>query len=171
MEKATFDQVWKTVKLGTGLQTAEDFRRAFRNDGIRIGNWADDILGRPAFTVATKETELELVKVSVAELGFKDGACREDIYKQALRSGLELCPNEVGPQLRLQYKDQPRGEWILIAMEPIAGSDGGLSVFFVERDGRGLWLSGSCGSPVSVWSSHSQWVFARRKLALGSLEH
>ncbi|MDO8664011.1 MAG: hypothetical protein Q7K44_00445, partial [Candidatus Liptonbacteria bacterium] len=116
--------LWKTIKLDTGLKTADDFRKALKQSGCKIGNWGNDILGNPAFTVSDTETEVDLVNVSVAELGFKNGAPRKDIYERAVSLGLELCPNEVGPQLRLQYTDQPKGEWLRIAMEPITGSDG-----------------------------------------------
>ncbi len=155
--------VWKTIKLGTGLKTADDFRQALKASGFEIGNWANDILGKPAFTAAAKETEVELVRVSVAELGFKNGATRQDIYQRAQELGLELCPNEVGPQLRLQYKDQPYNEWLRIAMESIAGSGGGLVVFGVGRVDGDQWLGGGCGTPDCFWCGGGQWVFVRRK--------
>lgn len=153
--------LWKTIKLGTGLITADDFRRALKAGNCRIGDWGNDILGMRAFTAAGKETEVDLVVLSVAELGFKDGAYRKDIYRQALKLGLELCPAEVGPQLRLQYKDQPNGEWLRIAMEPIAGSGGFLRVFSVVRGRDGLWLSGDYGNPDFFWFSSYRWVFVR----------
>ena len=157
------ERVWKTITLGTGLRTADDFRRALQSGGFRIGNWGNDILGKPAFKAATEKTEVDLVNVSVAELGFKDGATRADIYKRALELSLELCPNEVGPQLRLQYKDQPKGEWLLIAMEPIAVSHGNLIVFNVDHNVDGLWLFGYNGKPGRFWLGPDRWVFSRRK--------
>jgi hypothetical protein len=159
---ATFP-TWKTIKLGTGLQNACEFRGALKNAGFRIGDWGNDILGKPAFKVSPKETSIELVQVTVAELGFKDGATRKDIYERAISLGLELCPNEVGPQLRLQYKDQPKGEWLLIAMEPITDLNGDLKVFYVGHADAGLWLDGHFGNPDNVWHGSRRWVFARRK--------
>lgn len=157
-------KTWKKIKLGTGLKDADDFRKALKKADCNIGDWGNDILGKPAFTVSPKETEVELVVVSVAELGFKDGATRADIYKRANELGLDLCPNEVGPQLRLQYKDQPKGEWLLIGMEPITDSGGDLRVFSVWRGGGGKqWLLGGDGGPGSFWSAGRRWVFLRRK--------
>lgn len=156
--------IWKTIQLGTGLNTADAFRGALNSGGLLIGSWADDLLSRPAFkkSVATRKTECDLVVVSVADLGFKNGATREQIYNRAQELGLELCPAEVGPQLRLQYKDQPAGEWLLIGMEPITVSDGELSVFDVGRDDDGhLWLNGSFGLPGFFGSGDDRWVFVR----------
>jgi len=153
--------VWKTIKLGTGLKTAEEFRRVLRDGEFRLSDWASDILGKPAFKAADEETEVDLVKVTVAELGFKKGARRNQIYERARDLGLELCPPEVGPQLRLQYQDQPNGEWILVAMEPIVDSDGDPRLFIVERIGSELWLSSYWGSPGLFWGADGRWVFCR----------
>jgi len=150
--------VWKTINLGTG-KNADDFRKVLKDRGFNIGNWADDILGKPAFTAATEATEIDLVKVTVAELGFKEGARRDQIYERAKELGLELCPSEVGPQLRLQYQDQPNNEWLLIGMKPIADSDGDLGVFCVRRGDSELWLGSGWSHPGGVWDPGSRWVF------------
>jgi hypothetical protein len=133
---------WRTVKLGIGFKNADDFRSELKNRGMKIGDWADNILGQPAFTVATQETELDLVVISVADLGFKKATTRKKIYARAEELGLNLCPVEVGPRLRLQYADQPNGECLIIAMEPITDSFGGLELFRVKRGVSGLWLCG-----------------------------
>lgn len=154
-----------TIKLGTGLKTADDFRKALVAGGYLISDWANDVIGigKPAFTAATEETEVELVVVSVTELGFKDGVKRADIYKRAQELGLDLCPAEVGVQLRLQYKDQPKDKWLHIAMEPIPDSGGRLTVFDVGHSGIGLWLHCSYGRPGSFWNGLDRWVFVRHK--------
>ncbi|MFZ2832027.1 MAG: hypothetical protein WAZ40_02645 [Minisyncoccia bacterium] len=156
--------IWKTIRLGTGLKTPDDFRAAIKAAGMYIGDWGNDILGKPAFTVSPEETEVDLVVVSNADLGFKDGTKLEDTYARALELGLELCPNEVGPQLRLQYTDQPNGEWLLVAMEPIIDSDGFRGLFGVKRDdGGGRYLNGYNGGPDRVWGADARFVFRRRK--------
>ena len=153
--------IWKTIKLGTGFKTADEFRRALRDGGFRISGWASDILGNPAFKVASEETEVDLIKVTVAELGFKESVRRDQIYERAKEFGLELCPAEVGPQLRLRYKDQPNGEWILVAMEPIFASGGNPRLFPVGRNDSGLWLSGLWSPPARFWPADRRWVFCR----------
>lgn len=155
--------VWKTIKLGTGLKTADDFSRALKENGCKIGNWAKDIFNKPEFpefTVAPQETEVDLVVVSVAELGFKEGTTRQNICKRAHELGLALCLAEVGPQLRLQYQDQPKNEWILVAMDPITDSGGLPGVFCVGRDGKGLWLRSLDGYPNCYWGAGYRWCFS-----------
>ncbi len=156
-------KVFKTIKLGTGFKATDDFRKSFKDNGFRIGDWANDILDKPAFTVAIEEIELDLIVVNVAELGFKNGATRKRIYARAKELGLDLCPAEVGPQLRLQYKDQSNGEWLVVAMEPITDSDGSLELFRVERLGSALWLRSYYGRPDDVWPADYRFVFSRRK--------
>lgn len=150
--------VWKTLKLG-GYKTVAELIQAVKDGSGKISEWATDILGKPAFTVAPEETEVDLVKVTVAELGFKKGATHKQIYKRAQELGLQICPSEVGPQLRRQYADQPNNEWILIGMKPIRDSGGDLDVFHVVRGDGGLWLNTYFGRPDSVCGADDQWVF------------
>lgn len=150
---------WKTVQLGTH-KSHQDLRKALLKDGFKIGDWCDDILKR--ISVAPKPTTVELVLVTGAELGFPNGASRKNIYNKAFNFGLDPCPAEVGPQLRLQYSEQPNGEWILIGMEPIADSDGGLGVLCVAHDDYGRWLNGNNGRPGNFWDGDNRWVFCRK---------
>lgn len=148
--------VWKTVKLGT-CKTPDEYRKALKKAGRRTGDWGDDILGR--ISCSKEENDLDLVVMSVGDLGFKDGAKYSDICAKAVELGLELCPAEVGPALRLQYGDQPSGEWLRIAMEAITGRGGDLYVFYVVRDVGDLWLGGYSGHPDDVWDARSRFVF------------
>lgn len=91
----------------------------------------------PAFTCAKKQEEVDLVVVSVGELGFKDVALYKDICARAAEFGLDLCPAEVGPALRLAYDDQPLGEWLYIAMEATTDSGGACSRSRTSTTGSG----------------------------------
>jgi hypothetical protein len=138
-------------------------KKAITKAGCKIGDWANDMLGKEAFTIAPTEQEIDLVVVTVGELGFKNGAKYSDICQRAQELGLELCPNEVGPQLRLQYKDQPKGEWLRIAMEPITDSGGDRFIFKVGHGVNDLWLDWNDGDPGIVWNADNRFVFVLRK--------
>jgi hypothetical protein len=91
----------------------------------------------------------------------KHGARLRGTYRRALELTVELCPNEVGPQLRLQYKNQPKDEWLFIAMGPIATLGGYLGVFYVVHDG--FCLRGGDADPDHFRDGSNRFVFARRK--------
>jgi hypothetical protein len=157
--------VWKTVVLGTGLKTANDFRGTLDNERYHLSEWAEILLEQPAFTVTVSKTEIEidLVVLSVAELGFTtDRATYVDVCGQAQELGLEFCPPEVGPQLRRQYPDQSRGEQLVIGMELIIFPSGTCDVFVVANENGNRCLNGFYGdspsSPVS-WNRHTRLVF------------
>ncbi|MBI4022151.1 MAG: hypothetical protein HY372_02245 [Candidatus Andersenbacteria bacterium] len=155
--------VWKTIKIGTGIKNGKAFCSELEKKDFRIGDWACDMLGQKAFTVATQEEDVDLVRLSVYDLGFKEGARYDAICAKALELGLELCPAEVGPQLRLQYPDQPRDEWLVIAMEAIRDSGGYLGVFDVDHGYRGRWLSSDDGYLDYFWDADDRFVFRARK--------
>ena len=147
-----------SIKLGVH-KTADAYRKALTEAGYRIGDWADDILGKTAFTVASEETEVNLVVRSVEDLGFKKGAKYSEICARAQELGYQFCPAEVGPALRLAYESQPNGEWLLIAMEAIADSDGNLSIFYVGHGDDVRWLGADYSNPDDYWSSSLRFVF------------
>lgn len=148
-------ELFKTLTLGLH-KSPKDYRKALESAGFLIGDYASEILNK--ISVAKSKTEVDLVLATVAELGFKDGARRDAIYARALELGLELCPAEVGPALRLATKDSP---WILVGMEPITDSVGFLDVFSVHPGGGGPWLSSDCGKYDNFWSSDNQCVFVQ----------
>jgi hypothetical protein len=150
--------VWKTVRLGT-RKTPDAYRKSIKKAGRRIGAWGDDILGR--ISCSQKEIDLDLVAVSVGDLGFKGSARYADICTRAIELGLGLCPAEVGPALRLQYGDQPSGEWLRVAMEAITDRIGDRDIFRVERGSGDLWLDADRGNPDCVWGAEYRFVFVR----------
>ncbi len=152
--------VWKTVKLGLH-KSPDEYRKALKKADCKISFWADSILD--GISCSQQETEVDLVIPSVEELCFVDGAYHDAVCAKGIEMGLELCPAEVGPALRLSYKDQPRGELLSIAMEAITDSDGYSVIFSVFRDVDPLWLDGSLGPPEFFWRANVRFVFLRRR--------
>jgi uncharacterized protein YjiS (DUF1127 family) len=157
--------VWKTIAIGTFTDLFA-LRSAMVAVGCSVGNSADEILARPAFTLSGKKTEVELLAVSPAELGFQgETATLWDIYAHAQRLGLRLSPAEVAPQLRLQYFDQPIGEFLLIAMAPIRTWAGEPVILTVANGGAGLILIGQDGQDDLEVPVTSRFVFVRPNLS------
>ena len=111
-------QIWRRTTLGS-YKGVDAYRDALDAAKIKIGDAADEILGRPAFPYVSGKMDVELTVVSAAELGVESKSALADVYNRARQLGLVLCPAEVGPQLRLDYRDQPLGESLIIAMEPV----------------------------------------------------
>src|SRR5262245_33946965 len=99
-------QIWRTTTLGSH-KGVESYRDALDAAKMKIGDAADEILGRPAFHYVREKTEMELTLVSAAELGVERESSLSDLYQRATRLGLAMCPPEVGTQLRLDSLDLP----------------------------------------------------------------
>ena len=137
-------------------------RNALDAAGCSIGDLAGEILARPAFTLSATKTSVELFAVSAAELGFQtDTASLADIYARAQQLGFGLAAAEVAPQLRLQYFDQPIGEFLIIGMEPIKTWKGEPVILTVANGGAGLILIGQDGSADAEISVASRFLFVR----------
>ena len=137
--------VWRKVTLGT-RKGVDGYREALEAVSIRVGDDADEILGRPAFPYARTKTDVELALLSVAELGVEaETASLSEVYKRAGQIGLELCPAEVGPQLRLDYRNQPLSEVLHIAMMPVTTYDGRLTILALTNFGGTVSLIGNDG--------------------------
>ena len=128
---------------------------------MKVGDAADEILGRPAFRYGRMKTDVELVLLSAADLGVESESSLADVYKRARQVGLELCPAEVGPQLRLDYRNQPLGEVLHIAMQPVAMYSKEPTIFVLANfSPSGLLLLGSDGRSEFMVPSTFRFVFA-----------
>lgn len=105
-------KVWKTIRLGTGIKSADDFRKEIIKAGQEVTESAFEMMYGQDFHISSSEQEVDLVRIS--SLGNYDDVCEE-----AMSMGLELCPAEVGPQLRLQYKNQPKGNILYVSTKPL----------------------------------------------------
>jgi len=155
--------VWRTITVGT-FSNSFALLNALDAAGCSIGSSAEEILARPAFTVGTRKTNVELFAVSAAELGFQTDTARlADVYARAQQLGFEL--SEVAPQLRLQYFDQPMGEF-LIGMEPIKTWRGAPVILTVANGGAGLVLIGRDGNADAEMPVAARFLFVRSNEAV-----
>lgn len=153
--------VWKTINLG-----AVKYHSGVLNtfDPQKDGPWlvcdpcASSMLYCEQFMVFGNEWKIDLVKISLEELGFDGVAFFDQILQRAKEKGLKICPAEVGPSLRLEYQDQPDGESLHIGMESMIDFEGTNNHFLVERSGRCLVLCS--GARIRRhWLPKDIWVF------------
>lgn len=152
----------RTIELTT--KTPQQYTNELEKEGNKTSEYAHDILNK---LESLKQNEnIDLVSFSVSQLGFSNGSTLQEIYNKAKEFGLELCPPQVGPELRLNYKDQPNGEYLRIAMEPISDRDGDPLVFRVDRGSSGSWIDDGRGWPSNRWNGEDRFVFRFRKNTL-----
>ncbi|MBI2475510.1 hypothetical protein HYV69_03745 [Candidatus Uhrbacteria bacterium] len=149
-------RVIRTVTLGLH-ETPEAYEKALESAGFKISDWARNLLKK--ITCSKKEVEVNLTSATIAELGLPNGGTTKEVYSAILAQGGQLCPAEVGPALRLFYKDQTKGEWFQIAMEAISDSRGALNVFDIDHDKDGLWLDTFEDLPGDRWGFDHRFVF------------
>lgn len=153
--------------LEIGGKTDRDLERELRDKGIKISDFAHDILRSKDFTALKSPEEIQLIQLKMRDLGIDRKATLDEICRRAEELGLDICPAEVGPHLRLKYTDQSLNEWFLIAMKQISNRDGDPGVFFLAIDAGGLYLHG--GRPVpggeyEEWHPDDRFVFCLHKL-------
>ena len=137
-------------------------------DKIYISSDAQSMLQKPEFTVINKPEKKNLIKLKVQDLGFKKNPTTDQLYFRAEELGLELCPPEIGPHLRLSYnevfkREQAKGEYLRIGMKQITDSSGNPDVFgvYCDRDGE-QWLNDDWAEPEHRWDLEIGFVFTRK---------
>lgn len=151
---------WRRITIGT-YREPNAMRAALEAANMRIGETADEILGRPVFGLSKIPHDLDLVILTGRDLGFQGHVALADIYRRATQLGFALCPPEAGPLLRLQYRNQPVGEFLHMAMPPVATWGGELVDLTVGNAGTGLILLGGDGSPELKLHASVKFVFVR----------
>jgi hypothetical protein len=188
VERASTVIVKKTLKvwmmINTGGTNTEELLNAIEvkegdKEKNQVGYWARDLTTRPEFVISSTPSQVGLVVLTPYDLGFRHSPLDDDIMTEEFCAKwsannldgwvIELCEPEDGPQLRLQYQDQSKGEGLWIAMKPITGSDGKPNVFRVDRAEGGVrWLDAGWVIVEHDWPIYYRFVFRLRKLPLPS---
>ena len=139
-------KIWKTILIGgNSIINPKDFLTlsqevGMNKKGLEISSTAIDAIGCADFKPNIVDQEVDLVKIPAEVFGLPNNAPSSEVVPRAIKAGLELCPVDLGPKLRLGYDDQPVGEAILVGMHPIScsGQIGGF--FTLVHDDHGLFL-------------------------------
>lgn len=172
------DEIWRG-NVGTTGKSEVAIVQALEEKGVKKLDYAGDMLRHDDFIrqlydntdkpreqwTLKKPEQIRVVRLQVKDL-FQDEQTHttQEIFAKAEQLGLELCPAEVGPALRLQVLDQPMGNGYYIGMKPITDRYRNPRVFVLGRRGDGLWLHGRWAAPDHPWDSHRQFVFRLRKM-------
>jgi hypothetical protein len=157
----TKEELIKELEFCSGLDAKD-------KNKIYISRHARFIYNSPAFEVLKKPERINLIRLTVEDLGFDKDATVDQIYQRAKKLGLELCPPEVGIYLRLNFAKafkrwQSFDDYSKIAMEPIVGPHYEPIAFNVNRDDDGdNCLYGPRFNLTDEWSLTTVFIFCLR---------
>jgi hypothetical protein len=155
---------WRSIVLGT-YASCDALRAALHAAGMEVGDLAEAALDQLDLPRPGGATEVDLAVRTGRELGVTaENTTLGEIAEHAGRVGLALCPAEVGPQLRLQYHKQPPGEFLRIAMVPVATERAAVGLT-VGNGGAGLLLIGGDGRLEAPVASILRYVFVSPRAA------
>ena len=148
-----------------GGKTKDELKKEIKEKGFTLSSYAESMMDNPDFIVSKKKEKIDTVRLKVSDLGFTSGnPTTDEIYERAEKFGLELCPAETGPHLRLEWADQPLGDYLRIAMKQINDSARSPCVFRVHRDDDGgAWLGRGSAKPAGRWFLGGEFLFRFRK--------
>lgn len=141
---------------------------------ISLNEYAENLLSNDKFTTSETKYKLKTVELSIRNLGFPDGATMPQIFKRASELGLDLCPLEAGPHLRLDYLDQPEGNKghlpqrqaptgsITIASEIVNEDHNFPKGFYLRKINGVLWLRGYIADYLHVWNIEDHFIFCQK---------
>lgn len=166
------DTVDRTVRIG-GMGKSELLAELQRN-GIQLNDYARILFAHSGFTTASATSDVATVELAVRNLGYARGATIAQLHERAIDLGLELCPLELGPHLRLQVLDQPEGHRghppsshkappgsVTVASRPLTDEHETPKGFYLRRIDGVPWLRGYRCALDDLWSPEDRLVFCR----------
>jgi len=174
MDNAESHRLFMPSAVRIGGMSKSELLRALREHNVRFNNAAETLFEDRRFTTFDRQHLIEIAALSVAELGFGEGATYGQLIARALESGLIECPLEIGPHLRLQFMDQldgadgmplthgraPPGS-ITVASAPLDDTDDTPKGFYLRRVDGALWLRGYWSWSGHIWSPEDILVFSK----------
>lgn len=165
--------ITRTVKVG-GFTKAQLIQQ-LQQESIQLNELGERLFADERFTTSDTTYSLHTVELTVEDLDFSDGATLPQIYKKARELGLELCPLELGPHLRLVFLDQPEGNngnllqqnqapsgSITIASEIISEDDHYPKGFYLRKIDGVLWLRGYIADDLHIWNPQDHFIFCEK---------
>tara|TARA_B110000285_G_C15138687_1_gene629116 strand:- start:442 stop:918 length:477 start_codon:yes stop_codon:yes gene_type:complete len=106
--------LWKkinTIKYNSIKDCIKDFKKKYI-----LSDWIFDIVKKIKNHKFDKKKNYEIHRITVRQLGFKKPTELKNIYKKLRLKGFSPIEPELAIYLRCLYKNQPKGEWLRIAV-------------------------------------------------------
>lgn len=150
----------RAQKLEIGGQGKAELLSSLHERGIQLNRYAQILFDDPVFVTSETSRWVCPTEVSVAGLGLAAGATSAEIFAEAARIGLALCPLELAPRLRLELLDQTEGPYLTVASQKTRDDDEEYpNGFYLRRTDGILWLRGYRATADFIWEPTSRFVF------------
>ena len=120
------------LEIETGGREKIELLAELQRVGFTVANQTVDVILGSEWTLGEKKI-IKFARTKVSDLGFTQRPTIEQILARVIELGHNLCEPCDGPAIRLAIKDQPRDDYIWLAMEPIQVANLGFGVFCVDR--------------------------------------
>ena len=159
-----------SLEVGGKFETREDMVEALQVVGQRMQFWLGEGVGgmitsednAEFFPLSEKSADIDLIFVTPEQLNLGKEATVDEVLKQARIFGLELCPPEVGPYLRLRYTNQGTEAPVAIGMDKLVRTtehDRLEAVFTLQATKHHGLVLGSASSKSKA--GHMTWAFIK----------
>jgi hypothetical protein len=158
-------KIWKILER-LPYTSGSEYCKALEERGYRLSDWIIDVVSKLDFDIGATEWPLQLVRVRLDTLGFSEPTTLENFYKSAALAGFERCPVEAALALRFNYDEQPKGEWLRVAidMDKMIDSDGVPHLPKLGSALNRLYLETYWAYPHAVFHPHNEFVMIDRRL-------
>jgi hypothetical protein len=154
---------WKKIK-NNSFKNIDEILNFLHKNKYQVSPWIKNIFTNGKNKIELNEKEFLILKVNLLDLGFNKPAKLIDIYKTFKKFNLGLVPPFVSLLARTMYDDQPKGEWLRIAvpLESMVDSDGvphlpklgsALNMLFIET----YW-----SYPGAIFHPHNEFLVVKK---------
>lgn len=158
-------------KVAIGGLTKPALLQELADHDVLLNPLGEKLFADEDFQLSTTSQTVNIVEITVAELGLSSGGRLSQIFKQGEKAGFVPCPTELGPYLRLAYLEQPEvtatgkqhkaPEGSLTIISPIIKeSDEFPKGFYLRNIDGQLWLRGYICDDLHQWNPTDRLIFA-----------
>ena len=139
--------------IRVGGFTKPDLLRRLAAQSVSLNDYARALFADAAFTTSSDARDVQVAVVSLTEIGLPSGGLFDEILARAATLGLQPCPLEVAPHLRLSYLNQPEGPYLTVASTKLRPGPETPNGFYLRRLADGLWLRGYESGPENIYAA------------------
>ncbi len=131
------------ISFGEFERKIEQYNKSVtdKSQKIKISRHAEYMMRSKDFATLKKTEQMSFVRLKVRDLGIEDLSNYEEIWRDADKLGLKLCPPETAPYMRFHFINQPLGE-IRIGTRELDDGSGDQRVFGMGRNEIEMWFGG-----------------------------